>query len=286
MRRILAGVVALAMLSLAAGGRDVGGSAHRRGTPAQICKAAVKAFARLSPPASLQDIPAGLDKASTLYPGTEEVNTFPINPEGPFWAAYDRLNGSGLLQDPTGIAADSIIQAVKAGDGPLANKLMAHLQDILAAIGRAQKKDKLPAACSSQAFGAAYFAPVAAVIKASLPLTANFTTDMNAACTRFVSRVQTIPALDLTDPSSVEDFITNFDQTFHALQVDAQTIAPPPGNPPAYNTLRRVLDQAVTKLDKAAAPETSVSQLRALGPQLTSLAQPISAAAAALGVTC
>jgi hypothetical protein len=221
MQRVLAGVVALAMLSLAAGGRDVEGSAHGR-TPAQICKTAVKAFALLLPPASLRDIPAGIDKASVLSPGTPVVNTFPINPDGPYWAAYDRLNGSGLLQDPTGIAADSIIQAVKAGDGPLANKLMAHLQGILAAIDRAQKKDKLPAACSSQAFGAAYFVQVAAVIKANLPLTGNFTTDMNAACTRFVSRVHTIPALDLTDPSSVQDFITNYDQTFHALQVDAQ----------------------------------------------------------------
>jgi hypothetical protein len=286
MRRILALVVALAVVSLAAGGRDVGDRALRRGTPAQICKAAVKAFAQLPPPASLQGIPAGLDKASTLYPGTEAVNTFPINPEGPFWAAYDRLSGSGLLGDPTGVAADSIIQAVKAGDGPLANKLMTELQGIVAAIGRAQKKDKLPAACSSQAFGASYFALVAAVIKANLPLTGTFTTDLNAACARFVARVQTIPAVDVTDSSSVSDFITNFDQTFHALQVDAQTIAPPPENPPAYSTFRNVLDQAVKKLDKAAAPGTSPSQLRALGPQLTSLGQPITDAAAALGVRC
>jgi hypothetical protein len=284
--RLLAGVVALAVLSLAAGGRGVADRAHQRRTPAQICQKAVKRFAQLPPPASLQDIPAGIDKTFGRTPSNEDVNAFPISATGAYSTAVTRLNSSGLMLNPLRVAANSITQAVQAGDGPLANKLMADLHAIFTAIDRAQKKDKLPAACASQAWGATYFAPVAALIEASMPLTGTFTTDMTAACTRLTTRAKAIPNVDVTDPSSVRDFITNYDNAFRALQVDAETITPPPGNPPDYVTFRKIIDQAVTKLDKASDPHTTNSQLRTLGAQLTGLAQPITAAAAALGVNC
>ncbi len=279
-------VVALAALSVTvvAAARP---AAPSRKSPSQICKKSVGAFQRLPAPATVQDAQAGLSRIIVLAPSIAATNDFTSNPTGAYATAMSHFYGSPFLLDPTGVSAGSIPQALSSGDGPLATRLLSELQTVYASIDRAQKKEKVASACSSQAFGSGYVAQVAALVPRALPLSGNFVTDTNAACSRFGTKSQMIVAqADLTSATGLQDFISNYDEAFRALQIDVQTIAPPPGNPPAYTSFRSVIDQAVQKLDVANKPSTTRSQLQQLGPQITGLAQPITAAATALGVNC
>jgi hypothetical protein len=286
-RRRISNLAALAVVSCVGAGVLMPASLPSRRTPAQVCKAAVAGFARLPAPATLQDVDAGIASAIRISPSNADLNNFTSNLNSGYLAATGQLYGSDLWLNPTGVSAGSLTQAIDSGDGPVANKLLVDQQRIYAAIDRAQKKEKLPSACSSAAFGANYFTQVAAVIRAKLPLSGNFVTDANTACARIGTKIQQAQSqVDITDISSVEDFARSGDQAFKALQIDLQAIGPPPGNPPQYATFRGIVDQAVKQLDQAANPSTSIDKFRALGQQITSLSQPLTSAAAAIGINC
>ncbi len=285
MRHIAVASIGVLSMSVVAAARPA--AAPIRKSPAQICKQSVAAFEQLPAPATVQDAEAGLARIIVLAPSIAAVNNFTSTATGPYQTAMSHFYGSPFLLDPSGVSARSIPQALASGDGPLATKLLTELQAVYTGIDRAQKKEKVASACASQAFGSGYVAQVAALVQRALPLTGDFVTDTNAACSRFNTKSQMIQSqADLTTATGIEDVISGYDEAFHALQIDVQAIAPPPGNPPAYAAFRSVIDKAVQNLDNANKPSTSRSDLQRLGPQITALAQPITAAASALGLNC
>lgn len=283
--RAALGLAVLAAVALAAGGNVA--SVPSKQKPAQLCQAALRALAQLPPPASVDD--AAGHMTALIHWDAAEVEAVSTKSD---WlhATENQLIGSDLFLDPTNVSATSLAQALATHDGPLAAQLLNKAQTIYAAIDRAQKHDKLPAACSSPAFGAAYLAQVAALVRSGLALTGDFTTDANAACARVnKKRVSAAQDLDLTDQTSLEGYVGDVGQAFHAFQVDLQAIAPPPGPPVAYSNLRSIVDQAVQKIDQANATLTTGAgkrQLQTLGEQISALGPPLTAAASALGLTC
>jgi hypothetical protein len=259
-----------------------------RKSPAQVCQTAVRAFAALKPPATAADVVDGIDRAIRLTPSTADLNNFPNALHSKYVAAaQERLYGSALWLDPTNVDVGSLTQAILTHDGPVAAKLLGDLQRIYAAMDRAQKKEKLPSACTSKAFGSAYFRQAAPVVMRELALTGDFGTDVSTACTRLVTKINTSEAnTDVTDISSVEDLVKDADNAFRALQIDLRAITPPAANAQSYAPVQHVVDDAVKKLDKASNPSTSSAEFRRLGAQLSALGDQITTAAKAAGLNC
>lgn len=283
MRRMVAGIGVLAVLSLGAGGRVAPNGVPEGRTQAQLCQAAVRAFAKLTPPASLQAVPAAVTAGVRAQPMWSDLNL-------PASSRYSDLVAQGgldpLLGSSGGYKSTDIATNIADGDGPVATNDVAELQRVFAAIDRARKKEHLPAACSSGAWGSGYFLPALATLVKGLTLTGDFTTDANAACARLDKRTAT--AAKNLNPDNPESAVSDLDQAFRAFQVDLQAIPAPPGPPPQYTSFRSVIDGAVKTLDHANAtvhtPDLSV--LHRLSQQISTLAAPVTSGAAALGLNC
>jgi len=258
--------------------------------PAARCQAAVRVDTRLAPPTSLQTAATTIARRVLDWDAAEVESVTPNRSSGWVSAVERGLINSGLLADPTNLDAGSIPQALLAGDGPLATQLLHQLRGVYASIDRHQKKEKLPAACSSQAFGAAYMAQVGALVQADLPLTGAFATDADAACSRLDQKISMSSSrVDLTDLSSVTDLVGNLTAAFRAFQVDLQAIPPPGGSAAPYAAFQGLVDQAVQKLTLAQRElntNASAAQLQSIGNQISILGDPLTAAAGGLGLTC
>lgn len=287
MRRLLASLVVVAVVPVGIGSHDAAAQVASKATPAQRCADAAKAFANLPPPATLDDVVGAIGQSIRFAPSNDVLNRLSSNPRSAYLAATSRLYGSALWLDPTGDDTGSLTQAITTQDGPVANKLLSDLQGIYAALDRARRKEKLPAACSSAAFGSAYFAQAAPIVARELALTGDFATDANAACTRLGTKVSAAEGrVDITDISSVQDLVTDAYNSFLALQIDLRAITPPPAAAQPYAQVQQIVDKAVNDLHKAQSPSTSTRDFQRLSQELPSLADPITTAANAAGFSC
>jgi hypothetical protein len=279
--RSAVGLIAVPMLLGAGGNTAPLAVPLARQTPTTICTAATKGFAKLAPPASLSDARAGLDTAYKLSPAAAKVD-----PKGAS-DGEDDVYAQHVVDFQT--ALRDLTTATDDGDPPAADDAIARARTALTGIDATRKRVKVPAACSAQAFGGTYFEQLAPVIASSLMLTGNFTTDVNAACSRLDK--QNNPALGQVDPkdaSSVESLIETLDRSYKAFQGDLHAITPPSNLTAQYAAMTGTIDQAVKTLDKAnqSFSTSSRSQLQQFGQQFTALGAQVNAEAQALGLTC
>jgi hypothetical protein len=258
-------------------------------TPAKICTVAARKFAQLPPPTSLEDLIDGVREFLFDVDGV----TIDLEDAAPklFFddhTAYTRhLRGfSDAVEDLRDALGAPIGAPPRAPLGPAAHSAIAKAQYDLAGIDETRAKAKVPAACSSEAFGAGYLAQAASLITTVVPgPTGEFTTDGNAACARLNRKLR--GALD-QQSDDVPDYVLLLDRAFTSFQLDVQALTPPADLTTQFASLQDVLDRAVQKLAALtiSVDDASQSRLKKVSRELSALGEQLAAATTALGLDC
>ena len=117
--------------------------------------------------------------------------------------------------------------------------------------------------------------------------------------TRASASIPTTPALMIsvadipttTTPSSsssVQSYLGSLKVLYAALQIDLRAVKPPAGSEQKFSAFQASINKGIQELQAAGSALSSgdQTQLRTLGPELTSLGTTVNREASALGLTC
>ncbi len=249
-------------------------SKQTRSQATAVCAQSKAAFTALPAPSTLAAAEAGI--ASWLhgkFSDRIDPNSFSPLPVAIFSFETDLKDASTAMTD---------------GDGPGASQAIRVARADLARIDSAAKQRKVPG-CASPSFGRAYVGQLGTLVTSTLALTGDFLTDANAACRRFDTKAVPLQnSLKPSSSSSVQSYLGSLKVLYAALQIDLRAVKPPAGSEQKFSAFQASISKGIQELQAAGSALSSgdQTQLRTLGPELTSLGTTVNREASALGLTC
>jgi len=250
-------------------------------TPKQACTKSTRDFAKLAAPTRVSDLRNGLLEiklaaplGGQLLPGTDigRWNEFRLHLE----RRYDALDD---LIEALGVGAEK-----HAPDAEATQSALALAQQETTALDAARAAAKLPAACSSQAFGTAYLTAAAALINQDVPApTSDFVTAATPPCNRLAQRANDAQHVHPTD------VLPSADYAFASFDLDLSRLTPPPAVATQFATLKSLSSGTLQRLDSLLLRYGDLlpkSVGKKVGREIKALAPQFVKATQAVGLTC